>query len=59
MITQFQGEDRSTAIVNHFSLDIEQEEDFIAFIETMGYTVESDDETIEGLYKMWREQRGD
>lgn len=53
MITQFQGEDRMEAIVNHFSLDIEEEESFIAYVESMGYTIFSDDETIESLHKMW------
>lgn len=49
-ITQFSGEDRKTAIVNHFSLDIEEEEIFFNFIKDMGYTEDSEDEIIESIY---------
>jgi hypothetical protein len=54
MITQFQGEDRREAIVNHFSLDIEEEEDFFEYMEDMGYNIYSDDELLENLYTMWQ-----
>jgi len=53
MITQFNGESRKDAIINHFSLDIEEENGFLEYIEFMGYTVEADDEKIESLYSMW------
>lgn len=53
MITQSKGESRLDAIVNHFSLDIVEEESFIKFIETMGYTIDDDDEIIEKLHVMW------
>lgn len=57
MITQFQGEDRREAIVNHFSLDIEEEEDFFNYIESMGYTIDSNDEIIESLHKMFTDNK--
>jgi hypothetical protein len=49
-ITQFSGEDRKTAIINHFSLDIEEENIFFNFIKDMGYTVDIEDEILESLY---------
>lgn len=55
MITQFQGESRRDAIVNHFSLDLEEEESFFDYIERMGYSEDADDDSIRGLYNMWRE----
>lgn len=57
MIIQFQGEDRMQAIVNHFSLDIEEEEDFIEYIESMGYSIDSEDEILENLHQMFINQR--
>jgi hypothetical protein len=54
MIVQFPGETREEAIVNHFSLDIVEEEKFLAYIEQMGYSIDSDDEIIENLISMWR-----
>lgn len=53
MIVQFNGEDRKAAIVNHFSLDIEEEDLFFAYLEQMGYTIDADDEIIESLHSMW------
>ena len=53
MITKVQGEDRKDAIVNHFSLDIEEEEDFFNFIEKMGYSIDNNDDIIESLFKMF------
>jgi hypothetical protein len=53
MIVQFQGEDRKEAIVNHFSLDIEEEDLFFQYISDMGYTIDADDEIIESLHNMW------
>lgn len=53
MIAQFKGESRKDAIINHFSLDLEEEEEFFAFMEKMGKTVDDDDEVIENLYKMF------
>lgn len=52
-MVQFSGETRREAIVNHYSLDIEEEESFISYIEEMGYHIEDEDELIENLYKMW------
>lgn len=53
MLIQFQGEDRKDAIVNHFSLDIEEEYLFFEYIKEMGYTIDSEDELIESLYGMF------
>ncbi len=53
MITQFKGEDRKDAIVNHFSLDIVGEESFFDYLASLGYTVNDDDEIIESVYDMW------
>lgn len=55
MITQFQGESRKQAIVNHFSLDIDEERQFISYIGHMGYTIDADDDIIENLHHMWEE----
>lgn len=52
-ITQFQGESRERAIVNHFGFDIIEEEQFLKYIVDMGYTIDADDETIESLHEMW------
>lgn len=52
-ITQFKGETRKQAIVNHFSLDMTEEDSFLKYIKDMGYTVDSDDDVIEGLHEMW------
>lgn len=57
MIVQFSGEDRKDAIVNHFSLDIEEEDLFFTYITDMGYSIDSEDEILENLIKMWRKQR--
>ena len=57
MIVQFSGEDRRDAIINHFSLDIEEEEAFFAYIEEMGYTIDSDDVILENLVEMWRKNK--
>lgn len=55
MITQFKGESRKDAIVNHFSLDTMEEDKFIAYVKKMGYTIDADDEIIENLHAMWEE----
>ncbi len=57
MITQFQGEDRKQAIINHFSLDIEEEDLFIEYIEDMGYNIHTQDELLEHLHAMWIQER--
>jgi hypothetical protein len=57
MIAQFKGEDRKQAIVNHFSLDIEEEETFFKYIKEMGYTIDYSDEIIESLYEMFLKNR--
>jgi hypothetical protein len=57
MIVQFSGEDRKDAIVNHFSLDIVEEEQFMAYIEEMGYSIDDEDDIIEHLCQMWREHQ--
>jgi len=57
MITQFQGEDRKDAIVNHFSLDIDEEDCFFEFIQEMGYSMDDSDEIIESLHKMFLERQ--
>lgn len=56
MITQFKGERRKDAIINHFSLDIEEGEIFFKFIKDMGYEIGEDDDVIESLHNMWEEQ---
>ncbi len=56
MIAQFQGEDRRESIINHFSLDIEEEETFFAFLESMGYSEDSDDEIIEAMHAIFVEE---
>lgn len=55
MITQFKGETRKQAIVSHFSLDIDEERQFISYIGHMGYTIDADDDIIENLHQMWEE----
>lgn len=55
MIVQFPGEHRKDAIINHFSLDIEEEEWFLDYIKRMGYSIDDDDEIIENLFKMWND----
>lgn len=55
MITQFQGESRKQAIVSHFSLDIDEERQFISYIGHMGYSIDADDDIIENLHQMWEE----
>jgi len=57
MITQFQGEDRKDAIVNHFSLDIVEEDDFFEFIDEMGYSIYDSDDIIESLHEMFLERQ--
>jgi hypothetical protein len=59
MIVQFSGESREDAIVNHFSLDIEGERLFLAYIKEMGYSIDDDDAIIENLCQMWRKNRDD
>ena len=57
MITQFQGEDRKGSIVNHFGLDIVEEDDFFEFIDEMGYSIDDSDDLIESLHKMFLERQ--
>ena len=57
MIAQFQGEDRRESIVNHFSLDIEEEEDFFNYLDQMGYDEDSPDEILENCIVMWRKEQ--
>lgn len=52
-ITQFIGEDRRQAIINHFSLDIEEEDEFFEFVEEMGYDIDETDEMMISLYNMF------
>lgn len=56
MIAQFQGEDRRESIVNHFSLDLEEEDLFFEYIESMGYSIDSEDEILESLHKMFNKE---
>lgn len=56
MIIQFKGESRKQAIVNHFSLDIEEEKRFFDYVKDMGYNVEDDDCPIESLHNMWQDK---
>ena len=58
MIVQFQGEIRKDAIINHFSIDIEEEEEFFQYIEKMGHSEDSEDDILESLIVMYREKRG-
>lgn len=53
MITQFQGESRKDAIINHFSLDIEDEVLFFEYVDKMGYSIDEQDDLIESLYQMF------
>ena len=57
MIVQFSGEDRKDAIVNHFSLDIEEEDEFFAYVDEMGYSIDDSDDLIESLHKMFLERQ--
>lgn len=52
-ITQFSGEDRRQAIINHFSLDIEEEDEFFEFVEEMGYDIDETDEMMISIYNMF------
>ncbi len=54
MIVQFVGENRKQAIANHFSLDIEEEDAFFEYVESMGYSLTESDEIIESLHTMWK-----
>ncbi len=54
MIPQFGGETRKDAIINHFSLDIIEEDGFFEYLSSMGYTEDEDDEIIESLIIMYR-----
>jgi len=53
-ITQFNGESRRDAIVNHFSLDVEVEDGFFEFIKELGYDEDDSDEMIESLYEIFK-----
>jgi len=53
-ITQFQGESRRDAIVNHFSLDLEEEYEFFHFIEEMGYDENAPDVIITSLHEIFK-----
>lgn len=55
MIVQFNGETRHDAIVNHFSLDIEEEEDFFEYLEFLGIDENASDQVIESAMQTWRE----
>jgi hypothetical protein len=56
MIVQFKGETRREAIINYFSLDIEEEEQYFRYIDQMGYSIDSEDEVLESLCDMMRKQ---
>lgn len=58
MIAQFSGETREEAIVNHFSLDIEEEEQFFQYVKDMGYTIYDSDDILENLIDMMRKKNG-
>lgn len=57
-IVQFSGENRYDAIVNHFSLDIVEEENFFNYLKEMGYTIDEEDDVITHLIQMWRSKNG-
>lgn len=57
MIVQFSGETRKDAIINYFSLDIEEEDEFFEYLENMGYSEDDDDEIIINLVEMYRKNR--
>lgn len=59
MIAQFKGESRKDAIINHFSLDIVEEEDFFKYVEEMGYSENSEDAILESLVEMFRKNKDD
>lgn len=51
MITQFEGETHRDAIVNHFGLDMEEEESFFDFIGENGYVIDDiPDDVLIHLY---------
>jgi hypothetical protein len=55
-ITKFAGETRFDAIVNHFNLDIVEEDEFFNFLRDKGMGVYSDDEELEEAYKEFQER---
>lgn len=57
MIAQFSGETREEAIINHFSLELEEEEPFFEYVKSMGYSIDSEDEILESLIVMFRETK--
>ncbi len=56
MITQFAGETRQEAIVNHYSLDIEEEDSFFEYLMKSLVPLDASDEEIEGHYRKWASQ---
>ena len=52
-IVQFSGESRREAIVNHLSLDIEEEDEFFGFISELGYSEDDPDEYIISLHALY------
>jgi hypothetical protein len=52
-IAQFSGETRKESIINHFSLDLEEEVYFFKYIEALGYDENSSDELLTSLHEMF------
>lgn len=52
-IVQFQGETRRDAIINHFSMDLEDEYRFFEFIQDMGHDENAPDEIIISLWEIF------
>jgi len=57
MIVRFDGESNWDSIINHFSLDIDEEYDFENFIMENGETRDSNLEILEQLYEEWETTR--
>ena len=58
MITRFQGESRKDSIINHLSLDIDEEIKFFEYLTEMGYSEDSEDEIIESMHEMFLQKEG-
>ena len=57
LTVQFRGENDWDAIINHWSLSIDEEEEFIAYIEGCGHGKMSQLEHLETLYFEWERTR--
>lgn len=58
MMIQFSGENNWDAIINHNSLNIEEEQSFEDFIKSMKYSKNEDLDILEELFEMWESDIG-